>query len=286
MKENRMKKSSLLSLAVTAVLLLSGAAATLHAAVSEADQQSLRSQYVGKVLAFRKCARMVSQYDVQEDGTVKGNSQPGFWSVDGAAKVKDIEFRKDRVTFKCLKLWANIKDDGQLHYFPATAALKGKGRDYPETTDIVFRTGQENVAAPEIVQRLKKLCLGEQESILSSAPQPIATFIQKVPVEVDIDPVTGHGFTGTAPKPVSKPLPPLPREAELVGQAGQESFVVYVDDQGRAAVVAFTHLLQYGVEEATIEAVKGWKFEPAMKDGKAVAIRIPMSIDLRPPVKK
>jgi outer membrane biosynthesis protein TonB len=40
------------------------------------------------------------------------------------------------------------------------------------------------------------------------------------------------------------------------------------------------------VEEATIEAVKGWKFEPAMKDGKAVAIRILMSIDLRLPMKK
>jgi len=280
-----MKKSSLLFLAVTAVLLLSGAA-TLRAAVSDADQQSLRSKYVGKILVFRKCARMVSQYDVQEDGTVKGDAQPGFWSVDGAAQVKDIEFRKERVTFKCLKLWANIKDDGQLHYFPVTAALKERGGDYPQSTDVVLRTGHENVAATEITERLKKVCLGEQDSILSAAPQPIATFIQKVPVEMDIDPVTGHGFTGTAPKPVSKPLPALPKEAELVGQAGQESFVLYVDEEGKAAVVAFTHLLQYGVEEATIEAVKGWKFEPAMKDGKAVAIRIPMSIDLRLPPRK
>jgi hypothetical protein len=276
-----MKKSSLLFLAVTAVLLLSGAAATLRAAVSEADQQTLRSQYVGKVLVLRKCARLVSQYDVQEDGTVKGDFQPGFWSMDGAGQVKDIEFHKDHVTFKCLKLWANIMDDGQLHYFPASAALKDKDRSYPASTDIVLRTGTENLGAAEITQRLNKVCLGEHESQLSSAPQPIAAFIQKTPFEVDIDPITGHGFTGTPPKPGSNPLPLLPREAELMGVSGQESFVLYVDEQGRAAIVAFTHLLQYGVEEATIAAVRGWRFEPAMKDGKAVAIRIPMSITLR-----
>jgi hypothetical protein len=276
-----MKKSSLLFLAAMAALLLSGVAPTLRAAVSEADQQSLRSQYVGKALVFRKCARLVSQYDVQEDGTVKGDFQPGYWSMDGAAQVKDIEFHKDHVAFKCLKLWANIVDDGKLHYFPASAALKDKDRSYPASVDIILRTSQEKVTAADITQRLNKVCLGEHESQLSSAPQPIAAFIQKTPFEVDIDPITGHGFTGTPPKAASNALPLLPREAELMGLSGQESFVLYVDEQGKAAIVAFTHLLQYGVEEATIAAVKNWKFEPAMKDGKAVAIRIPMSITLR-----
>jgi len=257
-----------------------------RAAVSEAEQQSLRTQYVGKVLIIRKCARLASQYDVQEDGTVKGDSQPGYWSVDGAVQVKDLEFYKDRVTFKCLKLWANVKDDGQLHYFPAATALKGKAGDYPQTTDIVFRTSPESVSAAEIAARVRKVCLGEQDSVLSTAPQPIAAFIQKIPVEVDIDPVTGLGFTGKPPKAISQPTPRESREAELVGQSGRESFVVFVDDQGRPAVVGFTHLLQYGLEEATIEVVKSWKFEPATKDGKPVAIRIPVSIDYKAPDKK
>jgi hypothetical protein len=72
----------------------------------------------------------------------------------------------------------------------------------------------------------------------------------------------------------------------LVGQAGRESFVVYVDETGGASVVGFTHLLQYGLEETTIEAVKGWKFEPASQDGKPVAVRMAMSIDYKLPSKK
>jgi len=47
-------------------------------------------------------------------------------------------------------------------------------------------------------------------------------------------------------------------------------------------VVAFTHLLQYGIEDATMEAVKSWKFEPGMKDGHAVTVRIPMFIEFKP----
>jgi hypothetical protein len=281
-----MKKLCRLLPALVAALILGGAVGVVRAAVSEVDQQSLRTQYVGKVLLFRKCARMVSQYDVQEDGTVKGDLQPGYWSVDGAVQVKDIEFHKDDVTFKCAKLWANIKDDGQLHFFPASAALKRKGGNYPQTTDIIFRTSSADVPAAEITARVRELCLGEHEPLLSTAPQPIAAFIEKLPAEADIDPVTGMGFPGRPPKAVAKPMPSESREAQLVGQSGRESFVVFVDDQGRAAVIGFTHLLQYGLEETTIEAVKNWKFEPAMKDGKPVPIRIPMSIDYKLPDKK
>jgi len=281
-----MKKSYLLSLTVGAALLLGGAAAGLQAGVSTEDQQALRTRYVGKVLIFRKCARMASQYDVQENGTLKNDPKPGFWSVDGAVQVKDIDFRKDRVTFRCAKLWSNTKNDGQLHFFPAAAALKGKFRDYSETVEVTFRMGQDAVAAADFTERVKKIFLGEQESALSTAPQPIAAFIQKVPAETDVDATTGQGFKGTLPKPVSKATPPASREAELVGQAGQEKFVVYVDEQGKAAVVGFTQLLQYGLEETTIEAVKGWKFEPATLDGKPVAVRIPMSIDYKLPDRK
>lgn len=280
-----MKSSRLFFLTLATGLLMNGAA-VVRAAVTGPDQQSLHSQYVGKVLVFRKSARMVSQYDFQEDGTLKGNAQPGLWAVDGVVQVKDIEFHKDRVTFKCVKLWADIKDDGQLHFFPSSAALKGKSGNYPQTTDIIFRTSEENVAAAEIVSRVRKVCLAEQESVLGSAPQSISAFIQKDAVIVDINSPSGAGFKGTPPKPISNPLPNESQEAQLVGQAGRESFVVYVDERGGASVVGFTHLLQYGLEETTIEAVKGWKFEPASQDGKPVAVRMAMSIDYKMPSKK
>ncbi len=276
-----MKRIAGLFLVGAAMLLLNGVV-TVRAEVSEADQVVLRAQYVKKVLIFRKSFRGLDHLEVNEDGSVAGNAKPGFWSMDGACQVQDVAFRPDRVTVKCAKLWANVKADGQLHYFPASAALKGKS-DYPESIDVVFRTGKSAMSAGDFKDRVRQIFLGEGESLLSVTPAPIAAYIQNVPIEPDIDAANGKRFDGTPPKAISTPSPGLSREAALVGQAGKEDFIALVDEQGRASVMGFTHILQYGLEETTMEAVKGWKFQPAMKDGKPVAVRMAMEVEYKRP---
>lgn len=271
-------------LLVGAAMLLSGVV-TVPAEVSEADQTALRAQYVKKVLVFRKSFRVLGRLDVNADGSVTGNPKPGFWSMDGACQVQDLEFRQDSITVKCAKLWANVKDDGQLHYFPASAALKGK-TDYPQGVDVVFRTAKEEMSANNFKERLNQIFLREGESLLTATPAPIVAYIQKMAIEPDIDPSGGKPFDGTPPKAISTPSPDLSREAALVGQAGKEGFVALVDKEGRASVMAFTHILQYGLEETTMEAVKGWKFQPAMKDGQPVAVRMAMEVEYKRPNSK
>jgi hypothetical protein len=281
-----MKRLVVYFLASITALLLSGAALAVRAEISATDQQALQSQYVNKVLIFRKSYRILERLEVKVDGTLPGNLRPGFWSMDGACQVKELDFRKDAVTFKCTKLWANVQADGQLHYFPASAALKGK-TDYPEKVEVVFRTDPAGETVAQVAERVNKIFLSEQDSKLTATPAPISAYIQKQAMLPDIDPTTGAGFDGTPPKALSTPTPDMSREALLVGQAGRESFVVLVDAEGKANVLVFTRLLQYGLEETTIDAVKRWKFEPAMKDGKPTPIRIAMDVDYkRPPAGK
>jgi hypothetical protein len=277
-----MKKIVPCLLASITALLVSGAGFTLSAEVSATEQGTLRGQYANKVLIFRQSYRHLDRLEVKADGSLPGNLRPGFWAMDGACQVNELDFRKDAVVFKCSKLWANIKDDGRLHYFPVSAALKGK-TDYPEKMEIVFRISPDGETAAQVRERASKVFLSEQDSVFSVTPAPIAAYIQKQSVLPDIDPVTGKGFDGTPPKPISTPAPDVSREALLVGQAGRESFVVLVDAEGKTNVLAFTGLLQYGLEETTIDAVKQWKFEPAVKDGKPVSVRIAMDIDYKLP---
>jgi hypothetical protein len=264
-----------------AAMLLSGVV-TAPAEVSEADQNALRAQYVKKVLIFRKSFRVLGRLEVNADGSVAGNPKPGFWSMDGACQAQALDFHEDRVTVKCAKLWANVKDDGQLHYFPASAALKGN-TDYPQSIDVVIRIAKAEMSANNFKEHLNQVFLGEGESLLAATPAPIVAYIQKVAIEPDIDPTGTQPFDGTPPKAISTPFPDLSREAALVGQAGKEAFIALVDKEGRASVMAFTHILQYGLEETTMEAVKSWKFQPAMRDGEPIAVRMAMEVEYKRP---
>jgi hypothetical protein len=264
----------------TVVAILLGAAAA-RAGISGPEQSAVRAKYVEKVLIFRSCYRVIDKLEVLEDGTTKGKTQPGYWAMDGAFQVKTLSFGKDRVSLKGSKLWADIRKDGGLHYFPASAALKGKA-DYPAELEVIFRTGAEVETAAQFAARVDRIFFNDRETMLDSAPAPISRYIRNEAVQVDIDPASGAGFKGTPPKPLSTPQPPLSREAGLVGQAGVESFVVLVDEQGRASVDGFTKMLQYGLEETIMEAVKKWKFEPGTVDGKPVHLRMAMSITYQP----
>ncbi len=57
---------------------------------------------------------------------------------------------------------------------------------------------------------------------------------------------------------------------------------VVVTTEGRAANISVIKGAGMGLEEAAIEAVKGWKFRPALgPDGHAVATVVPIQVSFR-----
>ena len=54
-----------------------------------------------------------------------------------------------------------------------------------------------------------------------------------------------------------------------------------VDPNGTPQQVKVTRKLGMGLDEKAIEAVRKWKFEPAMKDGKPVAVQISVEVNFR-----
>jgi len=55
-----------------------------------------------------------------------------------------------------------------------------------------------------------------------------------------------------------------------------------VDKQGRVSEVNVTRSLDQRLDQTAINAVKRWKFKPAMRDGKPVASCISVEVDFRP----
>ena len=68
-------------------------------------------------------------------------------------------------------------------------------------------------------------------------------------------------------------------EARKAKYQGTLVLYVDVDATGRVPNVRVKRALGLNLDEKAIEAAKKWRFEPAMKDGHAVAVEIALEVD-------
>src|SRR5215472_9014568 len=102
-------------------------------------------------------------------------------------------------------------------------------------------------------------------------------------------PTTGGGVYRvgggvSAPKAIFAPDPKYSKEALKAKYEGKCTVTLIVGSDGKPHDVHVVRSLGLGLDEKAIEAVKQWRFEPAQKDGKpvAVAIEIEVTFHLQP----
>ena len=85
----------------------------------------------------------------------------------------------------------------------------------------------------------------------------------------------------SAPKAIYAPDPEYSEEARKAKFTGTCVLWLVVGPDGRPKDIKVARSLGLGLDEKAIEAVKSWKFEPAMKDGKPVAVQINVEVSFR-----
>jgi protein TonB len=85
----------------------------------------------------------------------------------------------------------------------------------------------------------------------------------------------------SAPKAVFAPDPEYSEEARKAKYQGTCVLWLIVGPDGHPRDIKVARTLGLGLDEKAIEAVKQWKFEPAMKDGKPVAVQINVEVSFR-----
>jgi len=85
----------------------------------------------------------------------------------------------------------------------------------------------------------------------------------------------------SAPKVLFQPDPEYSEEARKAKFQGTCVLSLIVGPDGRPRDVRIARSLGLGLDEKAIEAVKNWRFEPAVKDGKPVAVAISVEVDFR-----
>lgn len=81
------------------------------------------------------------------------------------------------------------------------------------------------------------------------------------------------------PRTIYAPEPEFSEEARKAKYQGVCTLGLIVGTDGRPSNIRVLSSLGMGLDEKAIEAVKNWKFEPAMKDGHPVRVEIAVEVD-------
>lgn len=91
----------------------------------------------------------------------------------------------------------------------------------------------------------------------------------------------------SAPRAVYAPDPEYSEEARKKKFQGKCVLWLIVPPDGRPRDIKVAgEPLGLGLDEKAIEAVSQWRFEPALKDGKPVAVKIKVEVNFRLPASK
>lgn len=85
----------------------------------------------------------------------------------------------------------------------------------------------------------------------------------------------------TEPTCIHCPNPDYNDEARKAGFQGNLKFDVVVDELGRAKRIAVIKGDENGLTARSIDAIRGWKFKPATKDGHPVTVCVPIEVVFR-----
>lgn len=83
----------------------------------------------------------------------------------------------------------------------------------------------------------------------------------------------------SAPTAVSSPDPDYTEEARLAKKQGTCVLWLIVDSTGHPRDIHVARGLGFGLDAKAIDAVKQWKFQPALKDGRPVDVQISVEVE-------
>jgi TonB family protein len=85
----------------------------------------------------------------------------------------------------------------------------------------------------------------------------------------------------TAPREIYAPDPEYSEQARKAKYQGTVLLWVVIGADGRIHDVHVQRSVGMGLDEKAVDAVRNWRFEPARKDGRAVAVQINIEVNFR-----
>jgi protein TonB len=120
--------------------------------------------------------------------------------------------------------------------------------------------------------------------VLASAVAPLfgaSVLLAQDSSEKSSEPVYEIGNGVTVPKGTYTPNPEFSEKARKKKINGTVVVAMIVTAEGRVREVKVIKSLEESLDKQAIAAVRTWRFEPATKDGKPVAVHVKAEVDFR-----
>ncbi|HET6218191.1 MAG TPA: M56 family metallopeptidase [Acidobacteriaceae bacterium] len=137
------------------------------------------------------------------------------------------------------------------------------------------------VAGPIVAGLTKAPLATAQSAQTNTQPQPRTADGAEQPIGVTVQKIYHVGADVSAPKLIFAPDPEFTEKARKSKYQGICVISTIVDAQGKPTRVQVVRHLGMGLDKKAVEAVKQYKFEPATRFGKPVAVEVNIEVNFR-----
>lgn len=262
-----------------AILLI----ATCHEAWCQGDiQNQINSQYKNKTLLLRNFyAGNDLKYD--QNGVLQDSVKAGPWSL-AAVELKTLNLTEHGVEISADRL-GTLYQAGKVRLIKTgDVKIRVSGPDLrtdKNAVDSIFAkifVDPDHEQLDALVPEIWKYYLDGSD--LQSRLTAWRASFQKTAVQ----PMSAEN---SAPKKISPPRaiddpdPKYTREAKSHSIQGRSLLTTVIDAAGNPTQIAILDPLGMGLDEEAVSALQRWRFQPAMLNGKGIAVEIRVAIEFR-----
>ena len=181
-----------------------------------------------------------------------------------------------------LFLWLDQRNDTDFFKASGTGATSGEDAGLPVPLPADVASDDQNASGLSLPRQGERagLSTGDQPRIL----EPVAP-VAPSPPSPAMPPRNSPAMAGnsTSPVPISRPSPVYPQEAMRQGIGGTVRVQVSVAPDGSVERmdVAQSSGNRY-LDRAAMNAVRRWRFNPAMRNGQPVSATVVIPVDFAP----
>jgi TonB family protein len=203
------------------------------------------------------------------DGTYRSGGSSGVFGADGSLQVESVRVRPTLIEVRGRRAF--------LRFDAKTNRLE------PVVTDDEIRLEFIRESGIAIERGIDAVLL-TREQVSSVLPPYWERFVLgKGGRPQIVDPQTGAAIPsaepGMTPRILKRAAPRYPEEARKRGFGGVAVLRVAVDERGKGTVVDIATPLGFGLDQAAINVIDQWEFEPAQRDGKPVKVYLRVRFD-------